>query len=213
MEADYSEQLQNRDAQISTLRSRTHQAEQMRKKIEEYKIMEGEFKELQEQYTALLSDQENLENEIEKINGELKVLRDSILISSRLNAYNISPLTKWERWLFADRYYVFRARRVNETAISFEIAGNDFTMPGNRMLYLNMLDPNGSVMYASSERFTIKETGEESPYTQKKKINYSGDNLPMNFIVSHPDRLEPGTYRIKVYIDGELIRTGEIRFE
>lgn len=213
LQADYDEQLRNRNAQISWLRSQTKQAEQLKKQIEEYKVMETEFQKLQNQHSVVLADQKSKEGQIEKLSEELKTLEESIERSRGLNAYNISPLTKWERWFWADRYNVFRARRVNETAITFEIAGNDFTKTGNRTVYLNIVDPEGIVMYPSSEQFVIKETGEQSPFTQKKDINFTGEYLPMDFVVRHPDRLEPGTYSIKIYIDGALIRTDQINFE
>ncbi len=213
LEANYEELVQKWDVQISSLRSRTQQIEQLKKQIEEFKAMEEEYVNLQNQHSGLLSEKESLDGQIEKLSEKIMMLEDSIENSRGLHAYNISPLTKWERWLWADRYNVSRARRVNETAVSFEIAGNSFTETGKRMVYLNMLDPAGSVLYPSVERFLNKETGEESPFTLKKEINFTGDYLQMNFIVNHPERLEPGTYQIKVYIDGKLVRSGQVRFE
>ncbi len=213
MQSNYDEMIKTRDTRISVLHNRSRQLEKLKKQIEEYKAMEEEFTALQGQYSALLTEKENLNGQIEKLSLKIKILQDSIENSRGLHAYNISPLTKWERWFWADRYNVSRARRVNETAISFEIAGNSFTETGSRKVYLNMLDPSGSVLYPSIEKFLNKETGEESHFTQKKEINYTGSYLPMNFLVKHPERLEPGTYKIKVYIDGELVRSGQIIFE
>ncbi len=213
MQSGYEEQLRNRDVQVSGLRARTAEIVVLQSRIEELEQMLADYENLQELHTALLVQNEELEGQIEILSERFQMLQDSVEASPGLRVYNIRALTRWDRWLWADRYNVSRARRVDETVVTFEIGGDHFTTPGNRTIYLNLVDPLGIIMYPSAETFVVNESGEPIPYTQMQEVNYTNDPIALEFSVQHPERLNPGTYRIMVYIDGELKRTREIVFE
>lgn len=213
MQTRYEEQLRNRDMQVSGLRARTNEIIVLQSRIEELEQMLADYENLQELHTALLVQNEELEGQIEILSERFQMLQDSVEASPGLRVYNIRALTRWDRWLWADRYNVSRARRVDETVVTFEIGGDHFTIPGNRTIYLNMVDPLGIIMYPSAETFVVNESGEPIPYTQMQEVNYTNDPIALEFSVQHPERLNPGIYRIMVYIDGELKRTREIVLE
>ncbi|MBW6479945.1 MAG: hypothetical protein K0B37_10990 [Bacteroidales bacterium] len=213
MQVAHEEEIRSRDAQISGLRARATEVTQLRQQVDEFKLMQADYERLQEQHAGLVAEHEVLNDQLNVLSEQFTMLQDSVDVNRGLHVYNISPLTKWERWLWADRYNVSRARRVDQTFISFEIGGTPFTRPGNRTVYLNMLDPQGIIMYPGAETFQITATGEEVPFTQKKDINYTGEFIPVNFTINHPETLSPGTYNIRVYIDGEFLRSEEIVFE
>ncbi len=213
MRSDFEEELRSRNAQIAGLRARAHEVIELRKQVEEFKLMQVDFERLQEVHDSLLLDYEKLDDQYKVLTDQMQALQDSVDAVRGLSAYNIYPLTKWERWLWADRYNVSRARRVDQTDITFEIAGTPFAVTGTRTVYLNMLNPQGQVMYPSADTFIKTDTGEAIPYTQKQEIDFSGENVPVRFKVEHPENLEPGTYSIEVFVDGNLIRTKEINLE
>jgi hypothetical protein len=213
MRSDFEEELRSRNAQISGLRARAHEVIELRKQVEEFKLMQADFERLQEVHDSLLLNYEELDGQYKVLTDQMQALQDSVDAVRALSAYNIYPLTKWERWLWADRYNVSQARRVDQTDITFEIAGTPFAVTGERTVYLTMLNPEGQVMYPSAETFMRTDTGEAIPYTQKQEIDFSGENVPVRFKVEHPENLDPGTYRIEVYVDGNLIRTKEINLE
>ncbi|TVQ15234.1 MAG: hypothetical protein EA361_06210 [Bacteroidetes bacterium] len=213
MQTQYEEQLRNRDLQVSGLRARTSEIVVLQSRIEELEQMLADYENLQELYTDLLVQNEDLQGQLTVITDRFQVLQDSVAGSHGLRVFNIRALTKWDRWLWADRYNVSLARRVDETIVTFEIGGDIFTIPGNRTIYFNMVNPLGNIMYPSAETFEVIETGESIPYTQMQEVNYTGEPISMEFTVQHPERLNPGTYRIMVYIDGELKRTREIVLE
>ena len=210
MKEEHKEEIEGKENQIAAFRSRVGQMNQLKEKIEEYKEMENDYKDLQSQHEELVSTKDSLENANSQLAEKLANLQDSVEMSGGLKAYHISPLTKWERWLWADRYNVSKANRVDETTISFEIGGNIFTGEGTRAVYLNMIDPSGNVMYPSDETFEMKQSGEESAFTRKKEIEYTGEDLPVNFTVEHENSLQPGVYQIEVYIDGELKKASSL---
>ncbi len=210
MKKEHKEKTKSQEEEIHALRIQVNGMSDLREKIEAYKEMESDYKDLQKEYEELVSARDSLENVNSDLAEKLATLRDSVEMSGGLKAYHISPLTKWERWLWADRYNVSRADRVDETTISFEIGGNIFTEGGTRTVYLNMIGPSGNVMYPSDETFELKQSGEEIPYTRKKEIEYTGEDIPVNFTVEHEESLQSGVYQIKVYIDGELKKASSL---
>ena len=213
MQVAHEEEVRSRDAQISGLRARAYEVTQLRQQVEEFKLMQADYERLQEQHTGLVAEHEVVNDQLNVLTDQFTMLQDSVDVSRGLHVYNISPLTKWERWLWADRYNVSRARRVDQTSVSFEIDGTPFTRAGNRTIYLNMLDPQGIIMYPAAETFRITATGEEIPYTEKKDVDFTGEYMPVNFTINHPERLAPGTYSLRVYVDGEFLRSEELIFE
>jgi cell division protein FtsB len=209
----FERQLAQKEARLSSLRNQSYNLAQLRSRIAEYKKMEGEFEDLKNQHSMLQADEDSLKNQIESLLAKVESLKDTIDGSRGLRAYNIYPLTKWDRWLWADRYNISRARRVDETTITFAIAGTLFTENGNRMVYLRLIDPAGSLLYPSEDSFETDETGTQKFYTKAKEIEFTGEDLPMTFNVEHEDDLEPGKYEIEIYIDGKLTKSGQMNLE
>ena len=199
-----TEQLRIKDGQIYSLRKNVKIVAELKKEMAELRKVEVEHEKLQNRYDKLLAETLRKKDNIKELSEQLKNLQDSINKSRFILAYNINPLTKWNRWLCADRYNVSIARRVNETYITFEIAGTPFTKQGKRVVYMRMLDPSGNL---------INPLGEEFKYTGMQEINYTGGYIPLNFLVEHPQKLVSGTYTIQIYIDKELVRESEIDLE
>lgn len=209
----FERQLAEKEARLTSLRHQNRMMDQLDSRITEYQEMEEEYKDLKKQHSTLQADKDSLKSRVETLLAEKESLKDSIDNSRGLNAYHIYPLTKWERWLCADRYNISRARRVDETTITFEIAGSPFTENGSRMVYLRITDPAGSVLYPSEDSFETDEAGTQKSYTKAKEIEYTGKDMPMTFIVEHEDDLQPGKYEIEVYIDGKLTESGQMVLE
>lgn len=198
------EQLRIKDVQIYSLRKGAKKIALLENELNELRKIEVDYEKLQNRYDKLLAETLRKKESIKTLSEQLKNLQDSIDMSRFLTAYNINPLTKWNRWLCADRYNVSVARRVNETHITFELAGTPFTKQGKRTVYMRMIDPAGNL---------INALGEEFKYTSRQEINYTGGYLPVYFFVEHQQKLLPGTYTIQIYIDQELVRESEIDLE
>ncbi len=207
MKADHKQEISNKNDRISNLQSKVSENARLRDRIEKYENLQSELKNLREEHEDLSKKMNLKEEKIASLEENLEVIRDSINASRTLKAYNIVPLTKWEPWICADRYNVSKARRVDKTMISFEIAGNLFVKTGIRQVYLKMINPEGETMYPSDEKFEIQETEESDSYTKRAEIDYTGEIVPVEFIVEHPEKLESGDYVIEVYVDGKLVRT------
>lgn len=198
------EQIRIKDGQIYSLRKGAKKIAELEKELVELRKVEAENEKLQNRYDRLLTEDLRKKDHIVELSQRCKDLQDSINKARFLLAYNISPITKWNRWLCADRYNVSVAKRVNETYVTFELAGTPFTKQGKRIVYMRMLDPQGNI---------INPLGEEFKYTSMQEIDYTGGYVPVYFFVEHEKKLLPGTYSIQVFIDKELVREREIALD
>lgn len=213
LEMKREEQLQTKDVQITVLRRQSRDAAELREQIQAYQIREDDFNKMKVLYNQLLEEYENLDLKHNNTTTQYTILRDSVEQSRDLQVYHIQPLTKWERWLWADRYHIDRARRVDQTQIGFELAGSLFAPHGSRTIYLSMFRPDGTVMYPDQETLTVNGGDNPVPYTTKQEVQFSGSPVPITFTVDHPERLSPGEYTIKVYIGSDLIRTERLQLQ
>ena len=213
LEVKREEQLQAKDVQIAALRRQSRDAAELREQIQAYQRMEDDFNKMKVQYNQLLEEYENLDLKHNNTMTQYTMLRDSVEQTRDLQVYHIHPLTKWERWLWADRYHIDRARRVDQTRIGFELAGSLFAPHGSRTVYLSMLRPDGTVMVPDQETLTVDGADQPVLYTLKQEVQFSGSPVPVTFTVDHPERLMPGQYTIKVYIDNKMIRTEHLQLQ
>lgn len=211
---EHEAMVREKDARIAQLSRRATAAAQ---ELEEQKEVNDE----------LTAEMEALEHKIEELTNEIylkkqemdalaaayELLQEQAREAEPLNVYNICVLTKWDRWLCADRYNVSRARRVDHTSIRFEVAGTTFSETGTKDIHLLLYNPDDELMYASPQVFTIAETGEESAYTQMREIEYDHEPVALEFDIIHPERLQTGSYKVEVYVDGTLSRTKEMLLE
>ena len=214
MESDHEASIAEKDGRIASLNRR---ATTNSRELEAEKAAHQELAEKHEALTAQFEELGQEHQLLEEALAALQHTHEQLLAQSQLadelKVYNICMLTKWERWICADRYNVSEARRVNTTFLSFEVDGSLFTSPGDRDVHLVIYSPDGNIMYPSGERFTKTTTGEESAYTMKQTINYANEPVQVEFTVIHPDRLQPGTYMVEVYVDGTISRSSEMVLE
>jgi Tfp pilus assembly protein PilN len=204
MESEHKDELEKKQRSIAYLTaSGNKKVQELNKEIEKLEKTEFEYEKLQNRYDKLLAETLKKRDRINLLENEMSALKESIEQSRGLNAYNIVPITKWDRWICADRYNVDIARRVDQIFVTLEIDGSPFSKPGKRSIYLNLIDPEGNLMYPQGDGF---------PYTRMTEINYDGKYVPVEFIINNPSKLSPGEYTIQVYIDKELVRESRMTF-
>ncbi len=205
------EELREKDVRIARLSRVAAEVSALRDEVAAYKLMEEQYEQLQKDFAELQTELNTLKIEHDELAEEYQKLTDSVQLAKPMQVYNINSLTKWNRWLCADRFNVERARRVDETRINFEIDGSLFTHTGERDVHLIMETPAGEIVNPSQETFVITNSEIDSPYTKMRTIDYQNEPVYLRFNIQHEERLDPGTYVVKVYIDGHLTRTSDLR--
>lgn len=214
LETKLNEELESRSRRIRRANNRADRLEQ-------------NLDSLQQVNNELDTMLQNVKNDYERVTQELQTARDQIATLQQLEetvadsiseirdlqAYNITPLTKWNRWLCADRYNVDKARRVDEIHVDFEVGGNVFSPQGTREVYLVVRNPQGEIISPSEEQFNNQETGAPMSYTAKTEIDFALEPVPVDFVVEDIEDLEPGVYQLEVFIDGRMVRSSTLQLE
>ncbi|MDX1444754.1 hypothetical protein [Lishizhenia sp.] len=125
---------------------------------------------------------------------------------SKLSAYNFKT--------YAYRYTINgspdetnRARRADGVKSEFTLGENKIAMAGNKTVYMQVIDPNGKVIYAKANN-TFDANGTTLIYTDKREINYQQKEIDMAVVHNLQGReLEKGNYTVKIFADGTVIGT------
>jgi predicted RNase H-like nuclease (RuvC/YqgF family) len=203
--ANLESQLQARNRQLAQLRRQfPEMEEELQKHVAEIERLEQEYQDMQQEREGLISKLESLETELSQLRGEYEAQTALMREATVLQAYNISVVNLRDRWLWGRPVYMEDAGRVSRTLVSFEISSNILVDPARKNVHLIMYNPEGEVMYPSTDTFTVAETGASFYYTEREEIDYEQQRVPLDFEIGHDDRLESGTYSLEVYIDGRF---------
>jgi len=99
-----------------------------------------------------------------------------------------------------------RARRSDKIRICYTIAKNTLVGPGDKELYIQVLDPNNNVLGANEQI----EFGEQVlNYSLVSKFNYENKNLNICEFVSPKDKFEEGRYIVNVFNNNNMVSSSE----
>ncbi len=207
----HEELMKEKDARIAYLgRRAAANANDLKEAEEKNNKLDGKLTELEKELEELTAELNDLQQQFDALTRAHEQITEKAKKAEPLNVYHLYMLNKWDRWLCADRYNVSKARRTDHTFICFEVDGTVFTKPGSREVVMLLFDPDGELMYGSADVFIMEETGSESAYTKKRTIEYDNEPLHLSFEIEHPHRLQAGTYRMEVYVEGTLKRSTEM---
>lgn len=94
--------------------------------------------------------------------------------------------------------------------VGFTITRNVTAQNGKRQLYVRITTPAGGVMGASG---SFKYENRSLQYTMAKTIEYTGNETPVTMYWNVSETLNPGTYSVSVFADGNLIGQRNFTFK
>ena len=98
-----------------------------------------------------------------------------------------------------------KARRIVQIAAEFTIAENALTNPGNKNVYLQVIDPSGKTLQNTSSNIITTENG-KVPYSDKKSIDYRNQRIDVTVYYSvRGQELTRGNYKVQLFCQGQLI--------
>lgn len=184
---------------------------------------DGEIAELREANSQLADQNMNLSNTVTSLETEKeelvntkKVLSDSVYAYSAKNR-ELSDKVSLASALKPMNYRVtainsrgrerdgpeFKSKRVEKVKISFSLAENPLTAKENKVVYMRMLDPAGTVisdMATGSGAFNFG--GKETVYTAKQTIRFTNTGQTVDFIYDRGAEYESGEYTAELYSEG-----------
>ena len=154
--------------------------------------------EAEKKYRQAFSTAANLKKEKEQ-------LTERVTLASKLDATGITVTPVNSRGKLAKRI-----KRMEQFVVTFRIAKNVTAPVGEKEIYVRIMKPDDDILVKSrGDVFTFE--GKEINYSMKKMIEYEGEEVPVTMYWNIEEYLSPGTYRVDIFADGNLI--GKKSFE
>ena len=130
---------------------------------------------------------------------EKEKLTERVTLASRLDAtgINVTPVNSRGKLMK-------NIKKMEQFVVDFRIAKNITAPVGEKVVYVRIMKPDDDVLVKSRADVFAFE-GKEINYSMKKMLEYEGEELPVTMYWNIEEFLSPGTYRVDIFIDGNLI--------
>ena len=152
---------------------------------------------LHEENTQIKEQISVANTKIETISTERNQLKDKVNIAAQLDATGFWVTPKDKKSKDAKK-----VKDVKKFAFGFTIVKNVTAQNGQRTLYARILKPDNSVM-GKKGTFPYENTNLE--YTEKKYIDYTGEEEKVTMYSDVTEFLEAGTYKLFLFCDKQMI--------
>ena len=130
---------------------------------------------------------------------EKEKLTERVTLASKLDATSISVTPVNSRGKLAKRI-----KKMEQFVINFKIAKNVTAPVGEKVIYVRIMKPDDDILVKSrGDVFTFE--GKDINYSMKKMIEYEGEEVPVTMYWNIEEFLSPGTSRVDIFADGNLI--------
>ena len=136
---------------------------------------------------------------LSQITREREELSQKVSLASKLDAININVKAVNDRGKEQKRL-----SRSTRFVISFTIAKNITAEPGERIIYVRIMTPDGNVLTKNPTDTFPFENG-QLQYSIKRIIEYGGEETPVTVYWNIEEFLMPGTYKVDIFADGNHI--------
>jgi hypothetical protein len=143
--------------------------------------------------------------QIDELSTERNELLDKVDLAAQLDATGFTFTPKNKRGKLAKKI-----KDVKSFEFGFTIVKNVTAQNGQRIVYARILKPDGNVM-GSQGTFSYENTTLQ--YTEKKYIEYSGEEQAVTMYAQVGEFLEAGTYRLSIFVDSQMIGETTYTFE
>ena len=157
---------------------------------------------LSEENTQIKAQVAEQSTQISTLSTERNQLKDKVNIAAQLDAtgFWVTPKNKKSK-------DTQKVKDVKKLAFGFTIVKNVTAQNGQRIIYARILKPDNSVM---GQKGTFAYENTQLEYTEKKYIDYTGEEEKVTMYSDVTEFLEAGTYKLFVFCDKQMI--GQTRF-
>ncbi len=152
---------------------------------------------LNEENTQIKEQISMANTQITNLSTERNELKDKVNIAAQLDATGFWVTPKDKKSKDAKK-----VKDVKKLAFGFTIVKNVTAQNGQRTLYARILKPDNSVM-GKKGTFPYENTTLE--YTEKKYIEYTGEEEKVTMYSDVTEFLEAGTYKLFLFCDKQMI--------
>lgn len=133
---------------------------------------------------------------LNQVSQEKEALSEKVSLAAQLVATNIGAKAVNDRGREQTRL-----SKSAQFVISFTIARNITTEPGEREIFVRIMTPDGNVLSKSASNTFPYENG-TIRYSMKRIIEYGGEEIPVTMYWDIEEFLMPGTYKADIFADG-----------
>ena len=139
---------------------------------------------------------------ISKLSKEKEKLNERVTMASKLTAaaISVSPITSRGK-------RAKKISKIDQLVLDFRIAKNITASVGEKVVYVRIMKPDDDVLLKNRANVFAYEDGEIN-YSIKRNIEYDGEELPVTMYWKVEEFLITGTYRVDIFVDGNLIGRG-----
>lgn len=153
---------------------------------------------------ATLSELSSTTEERDKAREDAEASAAQVKKGSKLNAYGFTSVGLKEK-MNSSKVPTSRAKNVVQVKSTFTIGKNPITTAGNKVVYMQVIDPDGKTLQTSSGNI-IEIEGKQMPYSDKKSISYQNQSIDLSVFYSlRGQKATKGNYKINIYCQGQLI--------
>lgn len=152
---------------------------------------------LAEENTQIKAQVREANNQISDLTGERNQLRDKVDIAAQLDATGFWVTSKNKKGKETEK-----VKDVKKLAFGFTIVKNVTASNGQRIIYARILKPDNTTLGAKGS-FKYENTSLE--YSEKKYIEYTGEEAKVTMYCDIDEYLEAGTYKLHVFCDNQMI--------
>lgn len=138
---------------------------------------------------------------LRQVSQEKEQLSEKVSLAAQLVATNIGAKAVNDKGREQTRL-----SRSAQFVVTFTIARNITTEPGERTIYIRLMSPDGSVLSKSPSNTFPYENG-NILYSMKRIVEYGGEEIPVTMYWDIEEFLMPGTYKADIFADGHHIGT------
>lgn len=152
---------------------------------------------LSEENTQIKAQVAEQSTQISTLSTERNQLKDKVNIAAQLDATGlwVTPKNKKSK-------DTQKVKDVKKLAFGFTIVKNVTAQNGQRIIYARILKPDNSVM---GQKGTFAYENTQLEYTEKKYIDYTGEEEKVTMYSDVTEFLEAGTYKLFVFCDKQMI--------
>jgi len=144
---------------------------------------------------------------VSQLTEEKEKLSETVQMASKLDASNITVVGLTNKNKVTDKI-----KKMEQLKVSFLINKNITALPGEKTIYIRILKPDDEVLTKSRTNTFLFEDGEIN-YSSKRTIEYSGEEYQMEIYWLIEEYLAPGSYRVDIFADGNLIGKKTFKLE
>lgn len=161
---------------------------------------------LTEENTRVKGQYAEATRQIEGLNSDKASLSEKVAIAAQLDATAIS-MTAMKK--ATAKKNVKKIKDAKIITVNFNIAKNVTAQNGKKTLYVRVTTPSGNVMGASG---SFSYENRTLQYSMSKAIEYTGNETPVTLYWNVTETLNPGTYNVSVFCDGNMIGSRNFSF-